>query len=80
MARYEPLQDYLEADGRPLIHLSFEAIAGMVGGLPQSASDYRAWWSNERGSLRHVQARAWTAASYVADPDLADRIVQVREI
>jgi hypothetical protein len=43
---------------------------------PQSASDYRAWWSNERGGTRHVQSRAWRAAGYVANPDLANELAQ----
>jgi len=65
-------------DGSPMITLSFATIARIVGGLPQSASDYRSWWSDERGSSRHVQARAWTAAGYFAEPDLVNALVQFR--
>ncbi|WCM26311.1 hypothetical protein NDN01_20240 [Sphingomonas sp. QA11] len=79
MAKYDPLRDHLEANGSPLINLSFATIAHMVDGLPQSASDYRAWWSNERASTRHVQARAWTEAGYAAEPDLANQMVQFRK-
>lgn len=78
MAEYDPLRDHLEANGSALITLSFATIARIVGGLPQSATDYRAWWSNERGSTRHVQSRAWTDAGYVAEPDLANQLVQFR--
>ncbi len=78
MAKYDPLRDHLKADGSPLITLSFTTIAGMVGGLPESASDYRSWWSNQRGSSRYVQARAWREAGYLADPDLMNQLVQFR--
>lgn len=70
------MRDHLEANGSALITLTFATIARIVGGLPQPATDYRAWWSNERGSTRHVQARPWTNAGYVAEPDLANQLVQ----
>lgn len=79
MAKYDALRDHLKTDGSPLITLSFATIARLVDGLPDSASDYRSWWSNQRGNSRYVQARAWREAGYVAEPDLMNRLVQFRK-
>jgi len=79
MAKYDPLRDHLKTDGSPLITLSLTTIARLVGGLPESASDYRSWWSNQRGSARYVQARVWREAGYLAEPDLMNQLVQFRK-
>jgi hypothetical protein len=44
--------------------MSFEEIADLVGGLPNSAYRHQAWWANEREG-RHVQARSWMSAGFV---------------
>jgi len=79
MAKYDPLRAHLESNGDAIVTLAFATISRMVGGLPRSAYDYRAWWSNDRSTPRHVQARAWTGAGYSADPDLANELVQFRK-
>ncbi|MFS2108135.1 hypothetical protein ACCC88_00480 [Sphingomonas sp. Sphisp140] len=79
MAKYDPLGDHLKADGSPLITLSFAAIARLVDGLPASASDYRCWWSNQRGNSRYVQARAWREVGYLAEPDMMNQLVLFRK-
>lgn len=78
MAKYDPLRDHLKANGDPIVTMSFAAIARIVGGLPRSASEYRAWWSNDRAGKHHVQSRAWTKAGYLAEADLASQLVQFR--
>lgn len=58
--------------------MSFDEIADLVGGLPNSAYRYRAWWANEHDG-RHVQAKAWRGAGYVVDSvDLDGRAVTFR--
>jgi len=79
MAKYDPLRTHLESNGDAIVTLAFATISRIVGGLPRSAYDYRAWWSNDRSTPRHVQARAWTGAGYVAEPDLANELVQFRK-
>lgn len=74
MTKYGPLQDHLEATDPGPLAMTFGAIAGLVGGLPASASKYRAWWANDR---THVQALAWLdAGREVASVDLAVRRVR----
>jgi hypothetical protein len=44
------------------------------GGLPPSASQYEAWWSNDDPSHNH--RRSWAAAGFTADPNLARQFVR----
>jgi hypothetical protein len=56
--------------------MTFVEIGGLVGELPQSATDDRPWWGNERG---HLQADAWLDAGYeVAEVDQGLGIVRFR--
>jgi hypothetical protein len=36
--------------------MAFAEISRLVGGLPPSAYQYRAWWANDP---THVEAHAW---------------------
>jgi len=72
--KYEPLRDRLVGVSGP-IELTFEEVAGLVGGLPSSAYRYPQWWENEQRGT-HVQARAWLAVGrHVASVDLAHQRV-----
>ena len=42
MAKYDPLREYLCGKGGRRIGISFDQIAGLVGGLPRSAYEYQA--------------------------------------
>ncbi|MCK9902150.1 hypothetical protein CC117_25515 [Parafrankia colletiae] len=65
MGRYDALRDYLA--GLPAQAaaeaLGFEAIEGLVGALPPSARQFRAWWANSS----NVQAAAWHDAGWHVD-------------
>lgn len=75
MAKYDRLQAHLSLDGRDRIEMTFEQVAGVVGGLPKSAYEYSAWWANERGC--HVQASGWLDAGYRVElADLMGRRVR----
>jgi hypothetical protein len=63
MAKYDPLRDALRRAGSS-VELSFAEIAELVGGLPPSAYEHRAWWSN---GLSLVQGQAWRAAGMQVD-------------
>jgi hypothetical protein len=72
--KYGPLRDRLVGVSGP-IELTFEEVAGLVGGLPSSAYRYPQWWENEQRGA-HVQARAWlTVGRHVASVDLAHQRV-----
>lgn len=63
MAKYDPLREHLFTNGAPQITMTFDAVAELVGGLPTSAREHQAWWSNAQGGA-HVQAHAWVSAGY----------------
>jgi hypothetical protein len=62
--KYAPFAEYLEGQATRSVTLSFEEVAGLVGGLPKSARDHRAWWANDES---HVQARAWLQAGWLVE-------------
>ncbi len=63
MSKYDPLTRYLEQvrdrdqDG---VEVSFGEIDRLVGGLPASAHQHRAWWANNS----HAHALSWRAAGF----------------
>jgi hypothetical protein len=65
MSKYLPLGEYLRSLGVSRVQLSFEEVTRLVGGLPPSASQYRAWWANEPRT--HSHARAWLEAGWRVD-------------
>lgn len=78
MGKYDVLRDLLRGRSGPSTELSFEDIDAVVGGLPRSAHNHRAWWGNEADG-RHVQARAWLDAGWrVEEVDLAGGRVRFR--
>jgi hypothetical protein len=79
MSKYDPLKRRLMVSGTGVLEMTFAEIAELVGGLPRSAFEHRAWWSNELGG-RHVQAHAWLNAGFGTEGvDLARQRVWFRE-
>jgi hypothetical protein len=69
--KYDSLGEHLAAQRSMVLRMSFERIAELAGGLPQSASKSTAWWANERKEgTAHVQCKAWLDAGYKARPNL----------
>lgn len=66
MSKYAPLRRHLEGRNEREVTLSFDRVDELVGSLPASARNHRAWWANETDG-RHVQARAWTDAGWRVD-------------
>lgn len=69
--KYKPLTDLLNevaARGQQEVELDFAQIAGLVGGLPASASS-RSWWANNSQG----QALAWRAADFHVEQVYLDR-------
>lgn len=68
MSRYAQLTTRLASTQERQITLSFtELDAIVVGGLPDSAKKYGAWWANKASSQPH--ARFWLDAGRRASPD-----------
>jgi hypothetical protein len=73
MGKYDPLHDYLASltgDEEPM---TFAHVEQLVGPLPESAREHRAWWGND--SYRS-QSIAWQPAGWhVASVDQAFGLV-----
>jgi hypothetical protein len=67
MSRYNALKAALLARTEPVVTLSFAELDAIIGGLPNSAKTYGAWWANSRSSQPH--AWAWLDAGRRASPD-----------
>ena len=66
MAKYDPLQAYLERRGSDEFEIDFRSLERIIGSpLPPSASRPQ-WWGNEKRADAHVQCRAWQNAGYDA--------------
>src|SRR5712692_2832301 len=67
MSRYDALTATLLSRPEPTVTLTFAELDAIVGGLPNSAKTYGAWWANNRSSQPH--AKAWLDAGRRAIPD-----------
>lgn len=73
VAGWDALRDILEQAQTP-VRLTWAELDRIVGGLPPSAADHRAWWSGDRP---HV--RVWRSAGYaVSDLVMGERVAFVR--
>lgn len=78
MGKYDPLRRYLERHRHEDLTLSFEELEQLVGQLPPSAHQHRAWWANTRS---HPNAVAWLDAGWsLTDVDLVARRVHFRRM
>jgi len=69
-SKYEPLELHLRAEptARKETTLSFRQIEEIIGyQLPESAFNYREWWSNQSDITNRPQARAWINAGFLVD-------------
>jgi hypothetical protein len=75
--KYEPLQLHLWAEppATQETTLAFRKIEEIIGSpLPDSAFEYREWWSNQSDVTNRPQARAWTNAGFFVDAVHQERI------
>jgi len=79
LSKYDPLRWHLERSARDSVSMSFDEVAELVGGLPNSAYRYEAWWANEEVGT-HVQAKAWMSVGYHTERvNLSSRTVTFRQ-
>jgi hypothetical protein len=60
VGKYDPLRDYLASRSGSEVRMTFAEVEQLVGPLPDSAHNYRAWWANDN----KVEALAWRAAGW----------------
>ena len=72
MSRYAALTAKLLKHEEPQLTLSFDELDEIVGGLPDSAKKYGAWWANNAASQAH--SRFWLDAGRRASPDFRNRL------
>jgi hypothetical protein len=78
VAKYDALKLFLFRQKGTSLTMSFADVSEIAGGLPNSAFNYREWWSNEPAG-GHVQAHAWMAAGWSVDSvNLSSRVVTFR--
>lgn len=61
MGKYEPLRDYLAGLAGDEEPMTFTQLEQLVGPLPDSAREHRAWWGNDDYKS---QSQAWRAAGW----------------
>ena len=78
MGKYQTLVAFLGQMDRTTHRISFVEIERVLGfGLPKSAYEYEAWWSNNDDG--HPHARAWLGCGWRTEAvDLARRQVTFR--
>lgn len=59
--KYGPLRDHLVSSAGSRVPMTFTTVEELVGRLPDSAYQHRAWWGNNDAS---VQAKAWLGAGW----------------
>lgn len=65
MGKYDPLRDYLVGLAGDEEPMTFGQVERLVGPLPESAREHRAWWGNDSYQSQSIawQAAGWHVAS-----------------
>ena len=79
MGKYSPLADYLRAQGRDEVPMTFAQIERVIGAKLPRSHRYRAWWSNN--SFNSVMTKAWLEAGFEStDVNMKERKLVFRRI
>lgn len=66
MGKYEPLIEFLKSASQSEVPMTFNDIEKLIGSkLPNSANEYRAWWSNN--PMNSVMTKAWLEAGWKSE-------------
>ena len=78
--KYAALFTWLREQQADHIEAPLQRLDEIVGGLPQSARKYAAWWKGSpEASPQHTQKLAWSAAGFVVEAvDLDGEVVSFR--
>ena len=77
MGKYDPLFNYLNANGNSQVTLTCVEIENILcAKLPASAYKYKEWWDNNS----HVQSKSWRDAGYKVDSVfLGNKVIFIKE-
>src|SRR5258708_13144629 len=79
MGKYSPLADFLRAQGRDEVPMTFAEIERIVGSSLPRSHRYRSWWSNN--SFNSVMTKVWLDAGFrSADVDIKRRNLVFRKV
>lgn len=80
MGKYEPLGEFLRRQSTHDVPMSFQQIERIIGAkLPRSATEHRAWWSNNPDNS--VMTKAWLDAGFRSEQvDMASRKLVFRRV
>jgi hypothetical protein len=79
MARYSALSDYLRAQKRNNVPMTFNQIERLIGRKLPASHRYRSWWSNN--SFNSVMTKAWLDAGFEsANVDMKKQSLVFRKI
>src|SRR3979490_1938283 len=79
MGKYTPLGDYLPAQERNEVPMTFAQIGRVIGGTLPHSHRYRAWWSNN--AFNSVMTKVWLDAGFrSADVDIEKRKLVFRKL
>jgi hypothetical protein len=79
MGKYSPLADFLRAQRRDEVPMTFAEIERIVGSPLPRSHRYRSWWSNN--SFNSVMTKVWLDAGFrSADVDIKKRKLVFRKI
>src|ERR1700730_18148571 len=79
MGKYSPLADFLRAQQRDEVPMTFAEIERIVGSPLPRSHRYRSWWSNN--SFNSVMTKVWLDAGFrSAEVDIKRRRLVFRKI
>src|ERR1700730_16492948 len=79
MSKYSPLADFLRAQQRDEVRMTFAEIERIIRSPLPRSHQYRAWWSNN--SFNSVMTKAWLDAGFrSAEVDIQRRRLAFRKI
>jgi endonuclease III len=62
VSKYQAVKEFLVRQRGDTLRIGFDQVAEIMGGLPEAAYTYRAWWSNNPG-FSHAR-HGWLAAGW----------------
>jgi hypothetical protein len=79
MSKYSVLADYLRAQNRDEVPMTFKQIERLIGQKLPASHRFRSWWSNN--SFNSVMTRAWLDAGFAsANVNMKDRKLTFRRV
>lgn len=79
MGKYSALADYLRAQNRDEVPMTFAQIERLIGDRLPASHQYRAWWSNN--SFNSVMTKAWLGAGFEsANVNMKERKLVFRKV